>query len=309
MLMATRAHTVPRFYLRGFAAPESESNADPYVWVGILETGEVKRRSPKNLSICRGLYDGPGGLADRNESIERHLSKIETAASSAIRKFTATAPLSGSHPPAEIWRFLAWQAARTPGWLDAVQASVNEWDPSKPVEVVEPPPEGFGEANSASRSYCVEEPETGARAEARDEQELIQYRSRGWKWVLRTDDKLELMHVQAWYFQVRHFPRLKWVRLNTPAGDSFITSDRAVTWLVRGIAHTPPAALRDDSAQLIAPLTRETTLFGSNQTAPLGITPREVNILVASTASSWIAGPTEKVVQQALEDRVAALTH
>ena len=56
--MATRAHTVPRFYLGGFAAPESEGTADPFVWLGSLTTGEVKRRSPKNISIVRGLYDG-----------------------------------------------------------------------------------------------------------------------------------------------------------------------------------------------------------------------------------------------------------
>ena len=53
MNAATRAHTVPKFYLRGFVAPESEasSNAcvDPYVWLGSLTSGEIKRRSPKNI--------------------------------------------------------------------------------------------------------------------------------------------------------------------------------------------------------------------------------------------------------------------
>ena len=49
--------------------------------------------------------------------------------------------------------------------------------------------------------------------------------------VLRRDDHLEMLHLQAWYFQVRHFPRLSWVRLDAPAGEWFITSDRGVAWL------------------------------------------------------------------------------
>jgi Protein of unknown function (DUF4238) len=307
--MSTRAHTVPKFYLRGFVAPESETSKDPFVWVGALDTGKVYQRSPKNLSICRGLYDGPGGLADRSQSLEKHLSKIEAAASSSIRKFCATAPDSGSHPPAEIWRFLAWQAARTPGWLEVVEESINTLEPTKPYDMVEPPPDGFPEASLSDRSYLVEHPETRVREEVKDTKELNEYRSRGWRWVLAKDDKLELMHVQAWYFQVRHFPRLNWIRLDTPAEDWFVTSDRGVTWTAQGVVNTPPAALRDETAQLVAPLTRNTTLFGGNQKAPLGVNPREVNAFIASTASSWIAGPTESVVRQALADRTTALLH
>src|SRR5438132_384285 len=83
----TRAHTVPKFYLRGFVDPESESRSgpvDPFVWLGSLTTDEIKRRSPKNISIVRGLYDGPGGFADSSASIEAHLAKIEGAAAVAI---------------------------------------------------------------------------------------------------------------------------------------------------------------------------------------------------------------------------------
>src|SRR5947208_940228 len=121
MNAATRAHTVPRFYLRGFVAPESEARndsvVDPFVWLGSLTTGEIKRRSPKNISIARGLYDGPGGLGESGMSIEAHLAKIEGAAAAAIAKFVATEPEGGGLVPSEIWRFLAWQAARTPGWM------------------------------------------------------------------------------------------------------------------------------------------------------------------------------------------------
>jgi len=74
---AAEAHTVPKFYLQGFVTPESETGSDPFVWLGSLTTGEVKRRSPKKISIARGPYEGPGGLREPGASIEDHLAKIE----------------------------------------------------------------------------------------------------------------------------------------------------------------------------------------------------------------------------------------
>src|SRR5947208_335465 len=112
MNAATQAHTVPKFYLRGFVAPEPKSGLGPFVWFGSLTTGEVKQRSPKSLSITPGLYDGPGGFDKPGASIEAHLAKIECAAATAIRKFVATKPEEGTTVPPEIWRFLAWQVAR-----------------------------------------------------------------------------------------------------------------------------------------------------------------------------------------------------
>jgi hypothetical protein len=116
--LSTRAHTVPKFYLRGFVALEAEGSRDPFVWIGSLTTGEITRRSPKNISIARGLYDGQGGFAESDVTIEAHLAKIESAASVAIRKFAATKIGEGGPIPPEITRFLAWQAARTPGWME-----------------------------------------------------------------------------------------------------------------------------------------------------------------------------------------------
>ena len=304
--MAIRAHTVSRFYLSGFVAPESEKMPDPFVWLGSLTTGEVKRRSPKNVSIVRGLYDGPGGFEESGISIETHLSRIEAAASSAIREFVATEPDGGVNPTPPIWRFLAWQAARTPGWFELIQEWVNERDPNTTTQVIEPPPDGFDNIKDRIRTYCVEDPHSGQRREVADVEE---FRKLGWKWILRSDDQLELMHVQAWYFQVRHFPRLSWIRLNTPDDDWFITSDRAVTWLADGLTDTPPAALRHPTTQLVASLTRKTALVGRHEVKKLQVTPREINRFIACTASSWVAGPTRSVVEQAIQDRIATHGH
>lgn len=301
--MSTRGHTVPRFHLSGFVAPESENDRDPFVWLGSVSTGEIKRRSPKKISIKRGLYDGPGGLTGPDETIEAHLAKIESDASLAISKFAAVPVGQALTLPPEITRFLAWQAARTPGWMELEQQWVNDppFDPQ--AESIEPPPPGIEKIGHRSRPLCLEEPGTGVRREVTTEEEFKEYRKRGWKWILRRDDHLEMLHVQAWYFQVRHFPRLSWVRLQPPNGELFITSDRGVAWLVDGLADTPPAALRHPTAQVVAPLTRTVALVGRHGTDALNVTPREVNRLIACLASDWIAGPTSDLVHQALADR------
>ena len=78
--VSTRAHTAPKFYLNGFLAPGTHER-NPFVWLGSLTTGEIVKRSPKNISISRGLYDGRGGFEEADATIEAHLSKIESAAS------------------------------------------------------------------------------------------------------------------------------------------------------------------------------------------------------------------------------------
>lgn len=170
--MSTRAHTVPKFYLNGFAARGAEHERDSFVWVGSLTTDEITKRSPKNVSISRGLYDGRGGFEDPDITIEAHLSKIESAASTAMRIFAAT-KIGDGHPiPPEITRFLAWQAARTPGWMEVVQRGVNE--PWPAIEVMEPPPDGFDKIRSRSRLLCMENPSTGESRQVTSEDEFYE---------------------------------------------------------------------------------------------------------------------------------------
>jgi hypothetical protein len=303
-LGGTRAQTVPKFYLNGFVAPESANSRDPFVWIGSLKTGEISRKSPKNLSIVRGLYDGQGGFSEPNITIESHLAKIESGASTAIRNLAASPIGSGVAVPPEIWRFVAWQAARTPGWMDFIERWIKEHPNISETDVVEPPPLGFETAVRRERPMCLEDPNTGARREITDAEEIEAYLKQGWRFVLRRDDHLELLHWQAWYFQVRHFPRLRWTRLQPPEGEFFITSDRGVTWLVDGYRGAiPPAALRDPEVMVFAPLTKNLALIGRHGAEPVDATPWGINALIAISASRWIAGPRREVVQRALFDR------
>lgn len=301
--MSTRAHTVPRFYLGGFTQPEVEANREPYVWVGSISSGAIDRRAPKNLSTIRGYYDGRGGFEDETKSIESHLSSIESEAAFAIRRLVAGSDVV---PSAAIWRFLAWQAARTPGWFKLVEAWANEPESGEEEAPLEPPPAGIDKIKDRHRSQIVEHPSTHERREVQSVEELKEYRRGGWRWILSSEDRLEAMHMQAWYFQVRHFPRLKWTPLTSPQGEYFITSDRGVGWLVDGYVDTPPSALKHPAAQVVAPLTRTIALVGRNESSRLEVTPRHINRFVAATAREWIAGPSREVVGQALWDRDAA---
>jgi len=201
-------HILYRDYLSGFSAPESDCAPDPFVWLGTLATGEVKKRSPKNISIARGYYDGPGGFEDVSKSIEAHLAAIESDAAAAIQKLLPTDPTKSADTPSEIWRFLAWQAARTPGWFELLQEWVNDPASGETTAMVEPPPEGIDLIKSRVRSHWLEDPQTGRRLEIQGREEFESLRALGWKWILRHEDRLEALHMQAWYFQVRHFPRL-----------------------------------------------------------------------------------------------------
>jgi len=243
--LRTRAHTVPKFYLAGFASLEAAR--EPFVWIGFIKTGEIIRRSPRNVATTRGLYDGPGGFSDPGASIEAHLAQIESDAAIAIREMSINSPTAPAIVSPAIWRFLAWQAARTPEWMVLVQHWTND--------------------------------------------------------ELGHSDLLTMTHMQAHEFQATHFPKFCWTKLIAPEGEYFITSSRGVSWIVDGYADTPPAALRDPMAQIVAPLTRSLALVGRYAENRLNVTPRDVNRSVAFLARDWIAGSTQEVVRQALADR------
>ena len=304
--MAIRAHTVPRFYLAGFTAPAVTQGHEPHLFVGTISNGSIARRAPKNVSINRGFYDGPGGFEEPDASIEAHLSKIEWAAASAIKRLAQTPVVDGPQVPAEVWRFVAWQAARTPAWLSISEDLMKDWDPNEISNVVEPPPKGFESMKDRWRSITLEHSKTGERREATSE-EFKQLFPLGWRWIPSTQDRLELIHMQAWYFQVRHFPRLHWRILAPPTGMSFITSDRGVTWSADGEHHVPPSALRHPSAEVLAPLTSGLALSGCAFPPSRSVSAEEFNARVALSAVQWVAGASEAVVQEALTARAEQL--
>lgn len=306
--MAGRHHCVSQFHLREFVDPDSVGSPDPWLWIGDRGQGTVARRSPSNTGWRRGLFDGQGGFKDVDVTIERHLStEVEGPAARALRDLIRRPQGQRSPVPPELFRYLAWAAARGlpmmrlyEEWLNALPAV---------TEYVEGPPAGFENITLSEPRYRLEHPTRGVR-EAVPLNESHALRSEGWRICLQQNDFLQAVHFQAWYFQVRWFPRLQWVILDAPPARFFIIADRPVVW---GFARlesdglslvldVPPSALRDPRVQLFAPLTRSIALVGWHAAGPSinKVRPEHVNHVVAAAAHDWIAGPTRDTVESIL---------
>lgn len=302
--MATRDHYVSQFHLREFTDPGASISESPWVWVTDRSSANVFRRAPKNLARSRGLYAGPGGLADRSASIEAYLaSYVEGPAAFALRQLLSSDPGGRRRVPAALGRYLAWATARTMSMWDLYQQWIGDLPDDGDENVIEKPPEGFETIEEVARFHRMEHAKLGVRDDVLPE-EVAKLRSSGWALVLTGDDFLELAHLQAWYFYVRFFPRLRWTILDAPPSGSFVIGDRPVVWGFDGAMDVPPSALRRQEVQLFAPLTRSVALFADNGlAAPVAqIRPRDVNRAIATAARSWIAGSSDFVVREARAD-------
>lgn len=185
-------------------------------------------------------------------------------------------------------------------WIDDLP------DPDDAV-VVEPPPNGFERMAPVTRSHRMEHPVFGTRDDVPSE-DVDLLRREGWRFLLAKEDFLELVHLQAWYFQVRFFPSLRWIILDAPPDGNFIIGDRPVVWGFDGAVDAQPRALRHPNVQLFATLTRSVALFACHPSGapPDALSLREVNRVIAMAATHWIAGPTRAVVAESLADRTGA---
>src|SRR5258708_1777763 len=131
--MASRDHYVSQFHLKGFTDPNVPKPQEPWLWVGDCATRSIQRRAPKNLAWSKGLFAGPGGLADRSASLEAFLAtQVESPAAFALRTLSARPQGQRAPMPGELGRYLAWAAARSLSmhhlyqeWIDTTPA-LNE---------------------------------------------------------------------------------------------------------------------------------------------------------------------------------------
>jgi hypothetical protein len=296
-------HYVSRFHLREFCDPDSIGTRNPWLWVGDLTDGSVKRRAPKNIGVRPDLFDGPGGFADSDTTIESFLAnKVEGPASRALRDFCSSHNSSVTIPQ-PLMRYLAWAASRSlpmqrleVQWAAAYGARLN-------APAIEAPPEGLTQATVRRRSVRLIHPTLGETILKQTEDPDALFDA---GWIPDPTDRdnfLEGVHIQAYYFQARWFSRLRWFTLRPPQDCFFIIGDRPVGWGVPDCLDAPPCCLRDPSAFLIAPLTRSLTLVGRNDAAPWSVTPGQVNAILTAWSHDWIAGPTSDCVTDALNTR------
>lgn len=296
-------HYVSKFHLRGFCDPNSVSTRDPWLWVGDLSDGSVRRRSPKNVGTVPDLFAGPGGLAGANATIENFLAnEVEGPASFALREMCAVGPGTLGSLPAPLMRYLAWAASRSlPMQRLEIEWGTRFGAASGPM--AEPPPDGLLQGLNRHREVRMIHPTLGDTIvpEGDDPSALFDV---GWiPDPTEQSNFLEGIHVQAYYFQVRWFPRLQWFTLRPPSDQFFIIGDRPVGWGVPGCLDAPPCCLRDPSAFLIAPLSYNLALVGRNSVEPWRIRPVQVNAILAAWSHEWIAGPTSDCVAEAIQNR------
>jgi hypothetical protein len=299
-------HYVSKFHLREFCDPDSLHTPDPWVWYGNLSDGSVKRRAPKNVGTSPDLFDGPGGLAQAEATLEDYLANNgEGPASRTLREVTSQSADPVKNVPPELMRYLAWAASRA---LPMQRLEVK-WSTRFGALLagprVESPPENLLDAADRTRPVRLMHPTLGEITVAVD-QDLNILLDAGWIPDPRDRSNfLEGVHIQSYYFQARWFPRLRWFTLRPPVDEYFIIGDRPVGWGVPDCLDAPPCCLRDPSAFLIAPLSRSLILVGRNDSGAWAVTPRQVNAVLASWSYDWIAGPTADVVTKAIQDRGA----
>ncbi len=161
----------------------------------------------------------------------------------------------------------------------------------------------FGEEPVPDRTdptaYLLTHQATGEQAWLPLPEILAAVRSGLWQPSLSRLHYVELLRVQAWYFQFRHFPALVWTLLDAPPGYAFVTSDRPVVWYIpdKGFADSP-AVLKHPEVELTVPLSAKTALLAS--AAPLApatqVHPNGINIRTIAFAERFVAAPSRDLL-------------
>jgi hypothetical protein len=302
----SRQHYVSRFHLSAFCDPASTGTPDPWLWVGSTTDQSVRRRSPKNVAAVPGFFDGPGGFSEPGASLETFLANdVEGPAATALRRLLQSTLIE--QLPPEVMRYLAWAASRSLPMQRLEADWATRYRPTLNGPMAEPPPPALAALQPRHRSIRLIHPVLGERRELSSEA-VDEFLDDGWiPDSTEQSNFLEGVHIQAYYFQVRWFPRLRWFTLRPPQGQYFVIWDRPVGWGVPECLDAPPSCLRDEAAFLIAPLSRSLALVGRNDSTPWAVTPSQVNALLAAWSLDWIAGPTADVVADALSDRRGAV--
>ena len=265
-------HYVSKFHLREFCDPDSLHTADPWVWYGNLSDGSVKRRAPKNIGTSPDLFDGPGGLAQAEATLEDFLANnIEGSASRALREGTSQSPdLVKSLPwacgppmgtkahcqgslipnglprdfrrsvPPELMRYLAWAGSRALPTQRLEVKWATRFGTLLAAPQVGSPPDGLLDAPDRTRPVPLMH-QTLAEITVAADEDLNILLDAGWIPDPRDRSNfLEGVHIQSYYFQARWFPRLRWFTLRPPVGEYFIIGDRPVGWGVPDRLDAPP---------------------------------------------------------------------
>lgn len=220
----SRQHYVSRFHFSAFCDPASTDTPDPWLWIGSTTDQSVRRRSPNNVATVPGLFDGPGGLSEPGASLETFLAhNVEGPAATALRRLQKSTSIE--QLPPEVMRYLAWAASRSLPMQRLAADWATRYRPTLNGPIAEAPPPALAAIQPRHRSIRLIHSVLGEHRELSSAaaDELL---DNGWiPDPTEQSNFLEGVHIQAYYFQVRWFPRLRWFTLRPPTGQHFIIGD------------------------------------------------------------------------------------
>lgn len=295
-------HYVSQFHLRAFSDPKSLGQKDSWLWVGDLKSGEVKRRSPKNFAWSNDLFGG----VDVTVEIEKFLANdVEGPAARALKAFFSAQPGREKDLPPELTRYLSWAAARTMPmkslyqfWINSL-ASDQEFANSKRTF---PVPPGI---RLIEREHTLKHAESGRVVSEKSAKVVDTMMREGWELQLGKDDFIEIVRFQAYFFQTKHFPALRWHLVRAPENSDFAIGDRPVFWGFANNMDLPPAALKERNIMLIACLTKDLVLVAIHKEGamPKELFSSQINTAVLQASYNWIAGPNQALVESLISAR------
>ena len=298
----TWAHILPQFYLEGFLDPVTPPGYDPYVWVADLRTSG-QARAPHNAAAETDYYKVDTTI-DRDldpEGVERRLAILEGQAASALREVLAAPCRTNIHGTFDH------RVRRTSRGPCAVDATVRGgcWH-----QYVLDDAEKLNEEQPDSW-MAVRDVATGAVTRERFKDAIVRIREGTARATMTRNPQLDMMWAQAAWFQQVHLPAMRWTIVAQPS-PAFITSDRAVAWMVPGSdygATDHPGAVSNDGAEVTVALSSTVALFGMKSQAPVGKVHPDVFIeRTSALAERFIIAPTRPLLERALEMRTRHLS-
>ena len=241
-------------YLKGFLDPEQVAKKQHILWV--YENGRnPKARGPAAVAADHGFYHTPENPG-AEDLVESMLSKIETIATDHIDKLR-----SGAFPPtpqekAELSTFLGNLRFRTRVFRDLLNASAIEdfrrtcqrlLREGRVAEMAE----AERVAQEIDRPIDMESIQSFVQGMADGTIELTQT---GKAWTIgQAFEGGEKLAAQL--------ERMRWLLIEAPAGESFITCDNPV-YLSNGPRSNQPKPLYTKDLQMIFPVSPRYLLFG-----------------------------------------------
>ncbi|MCW6111617.1 DUF4238 domain-containing protein [Clostridium sporogenes] len=119
-----KQHYIPRFYLGLFTDSKTPINQKPYVWILDRKKCSIKNRAPRNIAFKNGFNNIIDENGKISKIIEDEFGKIETKASTIIKKLINIKCINKSEQ-LELCKFIYTMRLRTPYFKDTFKEIIK----------------------------------------------------------------------------------------------------------------------------------------------------------------------------------------